>query len=194
MPNNIVTIGIDPGAKGGIAVRYSPTSVIVNSMPDTPADICEIISNAQCFAISEHMAIKCYMEEVGGYIGGAGQPGSAMFSFGMGYGIIQGILIALKVPYELVRPQKWQLALSLGHVGTSSGNYKGLSPDEAKSERRRIAALNRIAKRHWKNKLKEHAQRLYPNLKVTLNTSDALLILEYARLRECGITTLQVQG
>jgi len=30
----------------------------------------------------------------------------------------------------------------------------------------------------WKNKLKAEAQRLYPDIKVTLKTADALLILE----------------
>jgi hypothetical protein len=32
----------------------------------------------------------------------------------------------------------------------------------------------------WKRKLKEEAQRLFPNMDVTLKTADALLILEYA--------------
>ena len=33
----------------------------------------------------------------------------------------------------------------------------------------------------WKSKLKGSAQRLYPHLRVTLQTADALLILEYGR-------------
>jgi hypothetical protein len=37
----------------------------------------------------------------------------------------------------------------------------------------------------WKNKLRERTQQLYPNVgKITLATSDALLILEYARISE----------
>jgi hypothetical protein len=35
------------------------------------------------------------------------------------------------------------------------------------------------SKSEWKNKLKAEAQRRFPDLKVTLKTADALLILEW---------------
>lgn len=38
----------------------------------------------------------------------------------------------------------------------------------------------RLDRLEWKNKLKASAQRLYPKLKVTLLTSNAILILDYA--------------
>ncbi|HEV7926093.1 MAG TPA: hypothetical protein VGR14_12095, partial [Verrucomicrobiae bacterium] len=96
------------------------------------------------------------VEEVGGYIGKA-QPGSTAFKFGRNFGFILGVLQTLGIRVELVRPQKWQKALSLG------------------------SATGCASKTEWKNKLKASAQRLYPHLKPTLATADALLILDYAR-------------
>lgn len=92
------------------------------------------------------------IEEVGGYIGRP-QPGSAMFTFGRNFGFLLGVLTSLSARIVLVRPQKWQSYLGLG---TSEGN-----------------------RTKWKNKLKQKAQNLYPDLAITLSTSDALLILEY---------------
>ena len=94
----------------------------------------------------------CIVEEVGGYIGRP-QPGSAMFVFGRNFGFILGTLSCLGARIVLVRPQKWQSFLCMG---TSEGNRTA-----------------------WKNKLKVKAQNLYPNIDVTLSTSDALLLLEY---------------
>jgi hypothetical protein len=48
-----------------------------------------------------------------------------------------------------------------------------------KAEKKRVSALNSRYKTEWKNKLKDAAQKLFPNIKMTLNISDALLILEY---------------
>lgn len=95
-----------------------------------------------------------FMEQVGGFTG-KGQPGSAMFSFGRNFGFILGVFQALGVRVELVRPQKWQKPLSLG---TASGC---------------------TSRSEWKNKLKSCAQRLYPALKPTLSTADAILILDF---------------
>ncbi len=37
-----------------------------------------------------------------------GQGVSSMFSIGLGYGIVRGVLSALKIPYTLVHPKTWQ--------------------------------------------------------------------------------------
>lgn len=96
-----------------------------------------------------------YMEEVGGYVGKA-QPGSAMFVFGRNTGFLIGAIMALGFRLEMVRPQTWQKNLGIGTSRTCA----------SKSE--------------WKNKLKALAQRKFPAANVTLATSDALLILDYA--------------
>lgn len=99
----------------------------------------------------------CYMEKVGGL---PGMGGSSMFNFGKGFGHLEMALLSTKIPNIEVTPQKWQKALQLGTRGTKTST-------------------------EWKNKLKIKAQQLYPSVgKITLATSDALLILEYARLTE----------
>lgn len=54
------------------------------------------------------------------------------------------------------------------------------------AEKKRVASLNAKYKTAWKNKLKAEAQRLFPSIKVTLKTADALLIYEYAKKESTG--------
>jgi hypothetical protein len=61
----------------------------------------------------------------------------------------------------MVPPKKWQQALGLG-------------------------SAKDLTKTQWKNKLKNKAQQLYPQIKVTLATADALLIYEAARRNLLG--------
>lgn len=144
-----ITVAIDPGANGGIAWHFE-RSVVSANLPETPHELTELFQELQ-----REGAVRLHLEEVGGYAGGAGSPGSAMFNFGRNYGQILGVAAALGIPVELVRPQKWQKALSLG---TSAG----------------------LTKTQWKNKLKARAAQLFPEQKVTLLTADALLILHAA--------------
>ena len=149
-------IAIDPGASGGIVTGRIKCGVIdVIPMPETETDVVSIIRNCVIADQMNDEETICVIEKVGGYAGGPGQPGSAMFGFGKNVGIIYGALLMSQVRIEEVTPQKWQKALSLG---TKSG----------------------MDKKDWKNKLKAMAQRLYPTQKVTLKTADALLIFEYA--------------
>jgi crossover junction endodeoxyribonuclease RuvC len=148
----MTTIAIDPGAAGGIAVQQDNQPVSATAMPATEGDLVHLLRDIA----GQTDEVVAIVEEVGGYIGKA-QPGSSAFKFGRNFGFILGVLQTIGVRVELVRPQKWQKALSLG---SSSGC---------------------ASKTEWKNKLKASAQRLYPHLKPTLATADALLILDYAR-------------
>ena len=139
-------LSFDPGASGGLAYGQAGATPVVEPMPDTLHDLVERVVNL----LVHYPSVVAYVEEVGGFIG-KGQPGSAMFKFGQGYGQILGILAAHQIPITLVRPQKWQKALGLG---TSAGG----------------------SKTDWKNKLKVRAQQLFPTLSITLKTADALLI------------------
>jgi hypothetical protein len=95
----------------------------------------------------------CYLEKVGGL---PGMGGNAMFNFGCGYGHLEMALLACKIPTISVTPQKWQKSLQLGNKGNKSTS-------------------------EWKNKLKRKAEQLFPYVgKITLATSDALLIAQYA--------------
>ena len=96
-----------------------------------------------------------YLENIVKNIGGK-MPASAMVVYAGNWGFIKGVIQALGCELHLVDPQKWMKALGLGVRG-------------------------KMTKTEWKNKLKSETQRLYPHLKVTLSTADALLILTYAQ-------------
>jgi hypothetical protein len=151
----MLTIAIDPGLSGGIAYQLDDQPAQAVPMPSTEGDLVDLL---RTLTADSEQAVA-FVEEVGGYIGKA-QPGSSAFKFGRNFGFILGALQTLNVRLELVRPQRWQKSLGLG---TASGC---------------------ASKTEWKNKLKGAAQRLYPQLKPTLATSDALLILDYAQHRQ----------
>lgn len=169
----MVTIAIDPGANGGVAIS-SDGDISVVAMPETDSDIVKLIKCA--FEYYPDGIKRAVVEKVGGYIGGEGQPGSAMFNFGHNVGVVIGALIALGFRIERPTPQQWQRALGLG---TSQKEKAGKGATQA--ERKAIKQRNATHKREWKNKLKAKAQELFPDQKVTLKTADALLILEAAR-------------
>lgn len=144
-------MAIDPGVKGGVAWLDKDARAHCITMPETEGDICEQLLTI----ILEVDPASIYVEEVQGFAGKP-LPGSAMFKFGRNYGFLLGALAAWNRRVVLVKPAKWQKALGLG---TARG----------------------MSKHAWKTKLKDAAQRLYPECTVTLATADALLLLEYAR-------------
>ena len=147
-------VAIDPGVTGGIAVwGYGKTEC--HSMPETEGDRVDFIKSLKAAAPMEGGEVVCVLEKVGGYAG-KGQPGSAMFVFGENFGFLKGVIQALEIRLELVRPQEWQKGLGLGTASAC-----GSKPE-------------------WKNKLKAEAQRRFPQLTVTGRTADALLLLDYA--------------
>ena len=147
-----LTIAIDPGKSGGLAYQLAGQPAQAVAMPPTEGDLVNLLRQ---LATNPDNTVA-FVEEVGGYIGQA-QPASSAFKFGRNFGFTLGVLQTLGVRVELVRPQRWQKSLALG------------------------SASNCASKTEWKNKLKAAAQRFYPNLKPTLATADALLILDYAR-------------
>lgn len=99
----------------------------------------------------------CYIEKVGGI---PGMGASRMFNFGKGFGWLEMALLACKISAIEVTPQKWQKELQLGH-----------KRDKTTSQ--------------WKNKLKQRAEQIFPYVgRITLDISDALLILYYGITQE----------
>lgn len=95
--------------------------------------------------------VDCYLEQVHSF---KGQGVSSTFKFGQGYGFLRACIIALEIPLFDITPQRWQK-----EYVTSK------TKDESKTDH--------------KNKLKAKAQLLYPSLKLTLKTCDAMLIADY---------------
>lgn len=145
-------IGVDPGKSGGIAWSHSD-AMYAAKMPATEFDIYASINVLKKIEGRRFAVI----EKVGGYVAGHPAPGSAMFNFGHNYGNLRMALLAARIPFEAVQPSVWQRALGISKK----------KPNESQTV--------------WKNRLKSHAQQLFPDLKITLATCDAILIAEYAR-------------
>lgn len=154
-------IAVDPGKSGGIACSIhheedmNPASYVF-SMPDTEQGLVNLLGGL----ITPGTTV--YVETVGGYMGGGGQPGSAMFNFGWWASGPVWIAQCYQARVIKIPPQKWQKTLGLGTA-------KGKSSHDRKN---------------WKNKLKAEAQRRHPTLAITLKTADAVLILEAALILE----------
>ena len=82
-----------------------------------------------------------------------GQGVASTFKFGMNYGEWLGILATLKIPYIQVTPHKWM-------------KHYGSMPKDKKDR---------------KNHIKHLAQQRFPDVDITLATSDAMLIANYMR-------------
>ena len=94
------------------------------------------------------------IEKVPPFVGRA-IPSSASFKLGYSYGWCVGICQGYGVPVVLVPPQTWQKSAGVGVKG-----------DRSSAE--------------WKRVLKAEAERRYPLDKITLQTSDAYLLLSHA--------------
>jgi hypothetical protein len=156
MANTI--IGIDPGVSGGFA-WLSDEGPRAQKMPDTERDVWEFVS--QFAGINASACI----EQLGGVPRSkpdaqgntfAKQSPTTMLTMGRNYGGLRMALVAAGIPFEEVLARKWQTAFGL------------LSrPGESKTAK--------------KNRHKAKAQQLFPSLKVTLATCDAILLAEYWR-------------
>ena len=144
----MTTIGIDPGANGGIA-WIQDGKACVEKMPDTLQDLWELIESITggfvAFQESNKLMFMAYIEQVHS----SPQMGvKSAFTFGNGFGHLEMALTAAGIPFERVRPQVWQKALGCMTKGD-------------------------------KNVSKRKAQELFPSMKVTHATADALLIAAY---------------
>ena len=110
-------IGIDPGKDGAIAVfdlNLAPI-IAVHDMPNFQIKSGKTMKKR----LDEHALAKligqikpdhAWLERVSAM---PRQGVSSTFSFGTSYGIIKGILAALKIPYTEVTPQKWTKSLAV---------------------------------------------------------------------------------
>ena len=95
--------------------------------------------------------LQAVIEDVPCYTG-KNIPSHTSFKLGKSCGQLEGLFRGRQIPVQFLSPKKWQAPLS---------GLKGLSGNPRKQ------------------KLKQHAYRLYPNLKPTLRTCDALLMAHF---------------
>lgn len=159
MAISTVYIGIDPGKHGGLA--WLVTNEKGEDYKATGMPITEYVVFQWFKEVSTTSFPLCaVIERVSGFQG-IEHPGSYMFEFGKSFGSLTMALTATQIPYIEVTPQRWQKELGI------STRIKGETDIQ------------------FKGRLKKVAQSLFPKVRVTLETSDALLLCEYARrLRE----------
>lgn len=149
-------IAIDPGASGGIAWNKDG-QVGCCQMPEALPEL------RDCFAlllVGSHQPVA-YVEDVPKFVGKA-IPSSTTAVLFFNFGYTEGLLTAMGVRIVRVKPHDWQQYFRLG-------------------TKKQCASTT-----EWKNKLKSEAMRRFPSQKVTLATSDSLLILDYASAQEKG--------
>lgn len=143
---------IDPGAHGAVAVLWEDGKITASAFGKSE-DVHDILTDA-CMHDGT-VEVSAVLEQVGAIfpMGGKVSP-KASFTFGENFGFLKGWLRAASISFRTIRPAEWQ---------------KGLPGLEGKKGPERKRAL------------KELAARMYPQIKVTLDNCDALLILDYAR-------------
>jgi crossover junction endodeoxyribonuclease RuvC len=94
-------IAVDPGLKGGIAyVDGFDFGAIPMPIAGKEYDLATI--KELLISVKPDLLV---LEKVGAR---PDQGVTSMFSFGKGYGMIQGVSAGLGIPYELVTPQAWK--------------------------------------------------------------------------------------
>lgn len=113
-------IGIDPGNTGAIAYKDDFGCYGVYEMPImamgkkgkknqlNPTEVMQILRKI-LLDHKEHLLVQCevivYLEQVHSM---PVSSAASMFNFGMGYGILQGVLSAMGLSYKFVPPQTWK--------------------------------------------------------------------------------------
>jgi crossover junction endodeoxyribonuclease RuvC len=110
-------IGIDPGLSGAIAI-ISDDSLKVFDMPTMTVDRNgkakrQVSANELADLLRSCAGNDChvYVERVSAM---AGQGVTSVFSFGRSFGMIEGILAALKMPVTFVAPATWVKGVGRG--------------------------------------------------------------------------------
>lgn len=159
--NNMLFVGIDPGMNGGISFIKPEMDSDFIKAERCPKTVHEMagVFEAGISLAESPDKIVLFVEHVWSFPGD-GRVGA--FRFGYNYGLWKGIASANEIDIYNVPPRRWQGALDV--------------PDPLKGRDRK----------KW---LKEHAEGLFPNIKVTFNTSDAILIANYAK--ECYYNSME---
>lgn len=111
-----IYIGIDPGESGGM-VALNQDGVVLSQCRftnHTKQEISDTLRGLTLDIFDNDNIVKCYFEKVHSM---PKQGVSSTFKFGFNAGFIDGLLVAHRIPYEEVTPQKWQAYLSCRSKG-----------------------------------------------------------------------------
>lgn len=117
MTSPYVTLGIDPGYTGAIAVARDGRIVDIFDMPLMAGKAGKNQLNLSALAayifrqmLDANSRLTANIERVSAM---PGQGVSSMFRFGEGYGAVQGILAAHEIPTRFVGPTEWKKPIGL---------------------------------------------------------------------------------
>jgi len=147
----MISIGIDPGKSGAIALIRDGGRVFMQRLSDTEQDVAGFLrlyegSDERMFCLLERMQPMPSAER--GVVGG--------FKIGQSYGFLRGVLVSLGIAFEEIVAAKWQRAMGIQVIKDETGTVK-------------------------KNRHKQRAGQLFPGERIVHATADALLIAEYCR-------------
>lgn len=149
-------IGIDPGKSGAFSfIKANEIETVVMPIVDKEIDtkaiaemLLEVRSEIKLVVLEDIFALP--------------KSGAAsMLSFGQNHGRIEGILVALRIPYQLVAARTWQKVM-----------FQGVTGDNTKAKAYKVAS-----KLFPQVELKATARSTNPHEGVV----DSLLIAEYGR-------------
>jgi len=101
----MIIIGIDPGAKGGVAIyNEAKDKMILHKCPDNTVLMANLLRRAQTDAWIDSQHIKVAIEKVHAFPTDAR---NSAFKFGMNYGQWLGAIGALNISVVDVTPQLW---------------------------------------------------------------------------------------
>ena len=147
----MITIGIDPGKGGGIVFINGDKIIEMYKCPNTIEEMAELLEPYR-LSWDSSISVTAYIER-GHAFPTDGR--SSAFKFGVNYGVWQGLLGANKIETRFIAPQMWMKSLELPK-----------SKVERKKEIKRVAQGVIDSQGTLKKK-------------VTLHTSDAVLIVMY---------------
>jgi len=117
MSQKPLTIGIDPGLHGAVAVHDGERIVLLEDMPTVQfsnARIKHRVDGAMLASLIAPYAADCRVAVVERVAARPGEAASGAFCFGFTSGCILGVLGALRVPVTLPMPVTWKRAMKLG--------------------------------------------------------------------------------
>lgn len=105
-------VGIDPGKKGGVTVMSMDGQQVWTARLGEAYELADFIDD------TKRKIVRAYVEKCQAM---PGQGVKSMFTYGMGFGKILGVLETLQISYDLIPPQKWQKKMI---PGTKKGETK----------------------------------------------------------------------
>jgi hypothetical protein len=160
-PVNTIYIGCDPGLSGGIAAIDSKSRVIgLWDMPTRkmgkknavdPFGVAAIMRQLRVDAKEKNWNIAPVVIELVGSMPGQGSVSG--FTFGAGWGLLQGAVAGSRLRYELVRPQSWKRLILKGYIPEVKKRVKGgakkTTAQKAEEKKAGKKATIRFCKDKW---------------------------------------------